>query len=629
VRRAPGHLAGQRGPVLGATPLPPEALRTAGLGEMQRIIREQEPPKPSTRVSSASVSSKEAARHRRCDPRSLVRLLRGDVDWIVMKALEKDRTRRYATAADLARDIERHLADEPVEAGPPSRVYRLRKLARRNRAAVLAGSATASALVVGLVLATLGLLRARHEAVGTRAVADFYERMLTSLVPYHPGTAQADYAPPGPAGFTELTVADLLSRSEPAIETTFAARPDLEAGVRRTFGWTFAGLGRGEEAVRLLRRSLEVQRATLGQAHPESLRTVSLLAFASYLNGSPKEAAETVRASLDARAAGLGRKHAATLDNQRFVATMLLSCGELEDAERLAADVVERGTRALGRDHGVVLWARHAAATVARDRGRLEEALPLFEEVQSAATAALPSNPLQALVPLELGVALTELGRLDEAEEQIVAAIEYTTRVFGERHPFVPALRAIAARIEAERGDLAGAEALLRGITAAQRERLGPGHFLTAKSEGLLIDVLIASGQLAEAEERARRLPAAQRKAFGEGGTRYVVARWRLGRVLLEEGRFEEAADHMAALLRDAERLLPGGFLEMPSMRATYGRALSALGRLDEARTELISAHEAMAAMRGEEHPKARACAAALAALDDARGDAEQTSARR
>ena len=121
----------------GSLPFDPEALRNADYGEIQRLIRDQEPPKPSTRLIDSVETSTEIARRRESDPRSLLRELRGDLDWIVMKSLEKDRTRRYETANALAMDIGRHLNHEPVEAGQPSATYRVRKFVRRNRAATI------------------------------------------------------------------------------------------------------------------------------------------------------------------------------------------------------------------------------------------------------------------------------------------------------------------------------------------------------------------------------------------------------------------------------------------------------------------------------------------------------------
>ena len=147
----------------GTTPFDKERLRTAAYEEIRRIIREEEPDKPSTRISTLGQAATAVSAKRKSDPGRLAQLCRGELDWIVMKALEKDRNRRYETANGFAADVQRYLADEPVLACPPSAGYRLRKFAKRNRGPVTAASLVVLALILGVIGTTLGLLRANHE----------------------------------------------------------------------------------------------------------------------------------------------------------------------------------------------------------------------------------------------------------------------------------------------------------------------------------------------------------------------------------------------------------------------------------------------------------------------------------
>ncbi len=144
----------------GATPFDAARLRSAALEEMRRIIREEDPPRPSTRVSTLGDALSAVARHRCVEPARLGAMIRGDLDWITMKCLEKDRSRRYGTASDLAGDVQRQLVGEAVMAAPPSAAYRVRKFVRRNRAAVLTGGAVAAAVVMGTLGTTIGMIRA-------------------------------------------------------------------------------------------------------------------------------------------------------------------------------------------------------------------------------------------------------------------------------------------------------------------------------------------------------------------------------------------------------------------------------------------------------------------------------------
>jgi serine/threonine protein kinase len=165
----------------GTTPFDKDRLHSASYDELRRIIREEEPPRPSARISTLAADlATTVAEHRRTDSRRLGHIVRGELDWIVMKCLEKDRNRRYETPSSLARDIERYLHDEPVQACPPSTAYRVRKYARRNRTLLVAGGAIAAALVVGLGLSTWQYFRATTESARAKAVSDLLQDMLSS-----------------------------------------------------------------------------------------------------------------------------------------------------------------------------------------------------------------------------------------------------------------------------------------------------------------------------------------------------------------------------------------------------------------------------------------------------------------
>jgi len=156
----------------GVTPFDPARLRSAALEEMRRIIRDEDPPRPSARVSKLGDALSAVARRRRVEPARLGTLMRGDLDWITMKCLEKDRGRRYGTANDLAADVRRHLVGEAVLAAPPSRVYRLRRFVRRNRAAVTAAGLVAAALVLGIAGTTAALVGANRERQAAEEAQD-------------------------------------------------------------------------------------------------------------------------------------------------------------------------------------------------------------------------------------------------------------------------------------------------------------------------------------------------------------------------------------------------------------------------------------------------------------------------
>jgi hypothetical protein len=170
----------------GRTPFDADTFNKAGHDEMRRLIREQEPQKPSTALHTmAQATLTNVALHRASEPPKLIHAICGDLDWIVMKALDKDRARRYETATGLARDIQRHLNNEPVSARPPSGVYRLQKLVRRNKVAFAAAVAIAAVLLIGVVVSSsqaIRAIRAEREQIGLRQQAETANRDLRGTV---------------------------------------------------------------------------------------------------------------------------------------------------------------------------------------------------------------------------------------------------------------------------------------------------------------------------------------------------------------------------------------------------------------------------------------------------------------
>ena len=241
----------------GITPFDPKELLSAGIDDMRKIIREQEPPRPSTRLGTlVAPDSTTTAKRRSTEPAKLTHQLRSELDWIVMKCLEKDRTQRYETANGLAADLKRHLSDEPVTAGPPSARYRLQKFARRNRGTVIAGAVVVAALVLGMMGTTWGLIEARRQAGQARlrlAESQAAAKFMTGV-----------FQSPDPArnGRT-ITVAETLDRAVTNLDHDLAAQPGLRAQLQFTLGVTYESLGLSREAIPLLEKVQDYDRKPL------------------------------------------------------------------------------------------------------------------------------------------------------------------------------------------------------------------------------------------------------------------------------------------------------------------------------------------------------------------------------
>ncbi|PWU18266.1 MAG: hypothetical protein C5B50_09560 [Verrucomicrobia bacterium] len=249
----------------GKTPLDQNELLAAGLEAMRRTIREKEPVRPSTRLGTLLKEElTTTAKQRHTDAPKLVHDLRGDLDWIVMKCLEKDRARRYETANGLANDVRRHLTCEPVVARPPSKLYRFKKLALRNKLAFAAAGAVVAALVIGLAAATWEYFKERKALQRAEAVSVLLQQMLSA----------AD--PDGLKG-SAYTVRDLLDDFAAGLTNQLAGQPEAEATVRLTIGRTYAQLGIISGAEANLCRALDLRQRTLGKDHPQTLEVLEVL----------------------------------------------------------------------------------------------------------------------------------------------------------------------------------------------------------------------------------------------------------------------------------------------------------------------------------------------------------------
>jgi non-specific serine/threonine protein kinase/serine/threonine-protein kinase len=261
----------------GTTPLERARLANATYFEALKRIRDEEPAPPSVRMRRTVVTAEEAAQ-RRSDPVRLPRLLQGELDWIVMKAVEKDRSYRYETVNGLLRDLQRYLAGEPIEAGPPSAAYRVRKIVRRYRLWLSVAAAFAVLLAAGVVISTWMAVRARRaeqsailERDTAKAVSDFLQKDLLAQ------GSNEEQAAPGTSPDPDLKVRTAIDRAAARIDGKFASQPLVEASVRHTIGVSFDDLGLYQEAQKQFERALDIRRRVLGPNHGDTLQTMTRL----------------------------------------------------------------------------------------------------------------------------------------------------------------------------------------------------------------------------------------------------------------------------------------------------------------------------------------------------------------
>ncbi len=573
----------------GSTPFEGKRLHEAAFDEMLRIIREEEPPKPSTRLTASDMLPSIAA-NRHIDPARLSKDLRGDLDWIVMKALEKDRNRRYETASGFAADIERHLHDEPVEAGPPSAAYRFRKFARRHKRALTAGAMFAVVLVAATAFSILQAVRAtraehsaaaeaqraRTEAATARAVNDFLMRdLLAQADPYIPFDRYKETG-------AELKLLTVLKRAAANIEGRFPDQPLVEAALRQTIGYTYNRLGDSSKAVLHLTRAVELRRAHLGEEHRDTLESMASLARA-------KDDPELTTHVLEVRRRILGRDDPATLSSMFSMAMATDKRGEKSDALKLFREVLEAQRRVLGEDHTSTAWTKHLVACVQRpldgvagpDGAHGAEIERLYREALATMRAKAGDGSWHTYdITLRLGQFLNVPGHYERAEpvfqdgysrlqSQPVAPPEWAATLAGELSGLYRSWNKPERAAEWELKRIAGNESALARTARLLREQ--PDDTIVLASRASL---------LSQVKRHAEA--AATYRAAIELNPKDPWLRQFLGDAYSAQGRFTEAE----AAFREAIRLAPNEGLHHQNLADAFLRQ----GKLIDAAAEYTDA---------------------------------------
>jgi serine/threonine protein kinase/tetratricopeptide (TPR) repeat protein len=546
----------------GTTPLAEQLVRESGLDKLRQLIREDDPPRPSDRVDTLADAAATVAERRAQHPRQLARTLRGDLDWIVMKALEKDRARRYESPAELARDIERYLAHEPVLAGPPSRSYRLQKFVRRNRAAVFSAVAILSILVGGIIGTTVSLVRAREAEQKA-------EEERTAAV-----EARKD-------------VEAAHARSRCALDLLTDRLIGQRLGQQADFG----------PDERLFLQQVEQQYQILADTQGDSessrsdqangnLRIAQIRRQLGDLVGAERCASKAIDLYQ-----GLAREFPKQNSQLRGLATSqfefamaVYELGRMEEgiSAYRASVAVWKTVDDDGRQHVEPLeasWAQINLATGLRQSGRLEEAEKILRELTARLNA--PPGPQTiddryriAICISNLGVVLIDMGRVQEAVSHqrramevwdgLIKELPYNAPIRGERVRTQSRLGR-ALRVE---GQHAEAEDLLRSVVAQRRQFVSefPAYSyhqsLLANALQDLGRILSAQGRYAEAEaqfaESARlfRSLADARDASPEHAEDLAETLVGLARALRLQGTHDRARDLLEEAVRASARAL-------------------------------------------------------------------------
>ncbi|MBI3862452.1 MAG: serine/threonine protein kinase [Planctomycetia bacterium] len=521
----------------GSTPLEHGRLKEAALDELLRIIREEEPPRPSTRLSQ-TWSAERAARMKVGPQLSALRALRfQELDCVIMKALEKDRTRRYETVSGLARDIQRYLADEPVEAHPPSVGYRLRKFARKNKFL----SSGAAVYVVAISGLTVWATRAENLAGGNAAEANAAIAFLENQV-----FAAARPVALGGLG-PEVTLRQAISEAEPKIDAAFRDAPLGEMNVRHVLGITYINLGDSGAAIRQLERSVEIRQARFGPNHINTLAGKNQLAnayTAAYRysdaialneellkktkallpNGNPlalnvlnnlgvnyyevsrwTEALPLLEECVKLRKAKQGPDQPETLNSMVNLAGTYLKTGQTDKALALFEETLTLAKGKLGPDHYMTLTSLSRFATAYFDAGRPADAIPLHNEALKRMKVFFgPDHPETLKCMTNLATDYHAAGRFADAIPVFDECARLRKGKLGSDDPVTVDTLFGLAVVYQENGDYEQAGPIFVEVARLRKQTLGAEHEAVAFALCRLGRNLLYEREYADAEAPLR-----------------------------------------------------------------------------------------------------------------------------
>lgn len=577
--------------LVGALPIGSQELRAAGMEAMLQKICQQEPPRPSTKLRSlGGDSAKNSAGKRREEPQALERHLRGELDWITIKALEKDRTRRYGSPSDLAADIQRHLQDQPVLAGPPSAAYRAHKFVRRHRFGVGVALA-AGVLLIGF--ATTMALQARRiakERDRANRIADFMTQMFM-------------VSDPSEARGNSITARAILDKASNEIKTGLAKDPEEQSELMFTMARTYSNLGLYGLAHGLSASALEDRRRLLGPTHPKTLESMTQLGWILDREGHDDEAEKLTRQTLGQASRILGPEDPITLGAMSNLAIILEKLGRFEEEEKLQRQLVEIRTRRLGPDDPRTLQSMSDLAGAISWEGRPAEAEAIYRKTLEIQLRVLGGEHPQTLATMHnLANRIQEQGRYVEAEGMYRTTLATEQRVLGREHPDTASTMLALANTLYYMGRAPDAEKFYREALAIEERVVGPEHPYTTRAMEGLANALSDEGHYADAEKLQRQTLEIRQRILGPEHTDTLLSKYNVADVLFDEGHFSEAEDLMRQAFDTQARVLGPENADTLASKAMLARILTQEGKYLESEKMAREVFDVQLRVLGPQH---------------------------
>lgn len=457
----------------GCTPFSVPAVSGNDLDELRKRLRSQEPPLPSRKLQSLEPEARNsAALCRQTTASKLIEQVSGDLDWIVMRCLEKDRERRYPNAAELAADLQRFLNHEPVVARPPNAIYSLRKLAERHRLLFAASASVVLVLTIATSVSTWFAVRAYRSDKIAQAEATIQRELVRFL--RNDLLAQAS---PEQEVDRDIKLRTVLDRAAQSIRSHFVDQPLVEASIRTTLAETYHSLGEYAAAEDHFRRALVLYEREVGAADSKTLFVSRQIVRVLSDRGQYSQSEAFARKVVQAHEQYLGAEHEDTLDAVHSLAVPLFMKGERAVATKLLATTLEKCQRQLGRQHPKTLSLMNELAFFYLSDKKPELAQPLLEQALEIRKRVYGDrHPATITVMSNLAGAYAEMNRLADAEPLMIQSLQLREQILGVDHPSTLTSLNNLASLYSDQGRLTESSQLLSQCIELGQRRLGASH---------------------------------------------------------------------------------------------------------------------------------------------------------
>lgn len=653
----------------GTKPLDAKELLQDGYEEMMRHVREVDPPKPSTRISTLGDQLSVVAQSRQIDPTRLGRVVRGELDWIAMRALEKQRQRRYPTARALAEDVRRFLENEPIEAGPPTASYRASKFLRRNRGMVTTLAVVFLTLVAGVVATGMALKRARDSEQTTKAAlvrAQDSEQATAAALQRAQTSETEAVAALQRARDSEQTTAKALVRaqeSEKKTATALQRAQTSEADAVKALTRAKTSERETKNALQLAEtqkleaeRQVERSRLTVGflqsmlassnpnaakrpdltvrdllddadsdvrllNADPEVAATIRTTIGSAYMGlGQLDKAEKHLRKALEARQASLGKDHLLVADSLSTLAWLQHDRSKYASAERTMQAAIETAKKTLEPDDIWFAPPARSLADFAKELGKLPDALRHSERALKLLRDHKVTDARLVMALQTRGNILAATGKFLDAEMQLREVVDLLRQEYGPRHVRVGyALSALGDALQS-RNKLDEAEVMQTEALDICRESLGVPHVEVASCLNSLAIISEAKGKYEESEQRYRESLAADPGV----DVKHVITRANLAMTLMRLKKYSEAEEEYDGAIKGLGKYLTPNHPTTAMIMQNKGRLLEVTGRLAEAEELLLRVIAMRKNSLPEIHPHQAVARSMLGMVQHARNRSEE-----